>query len=599
MELRNGKLTSNKPQSNPSRKRLIQKNNSCHSVTKRARLRTFDDIGDLVASIPSQRIRQQIFGYFHNTTKVSLLPLFQDPKHKPFLLSFPPTWTRITLPTDKTFFKKLKIIKTHLSAHCQQIRLNANVYHSEYLDFPEDYHSAEHSDLVEFLYERAVSFDNYDCMFMDKLDDIHDETMQSLQTITDDEFNRAHEFCEKDLRWLAQRSFNAKLLEIERNCSPGYPREIISYYKHEIKQDRLPAIRMKFRDYSIHSKLILNRQMHIWKNVEQVEDYALSNRLFADLRLFKFKNLRALHIWGGFLRDSHGAALAELENLCKLSIFSEYTMCPDFQRDRYDCYTHSLLEITDEFFSGFIAKNRQALKYLEFADWCPVEDYEIREVWDHSDLARFAPILDQVNVRRTFFSAETFQAFLTHAMSPQADACHLYLNPFILNQSVLDALLAHCVQLKELSVKHCVDHDDYGEMPNEVITRNLAAFGQLESLLLKNMYFDTRTIFSEANVRRGFPSLSFLKYTCSFNDQRYLESIIHEIRTHHQSLNTLPHQHIHRPKTAHAKKVSRAREYFEFRPHRPSWQNFYAFTAAADSTRDDLETTTTSIQTME
>ena len=86
-------------------------------------------------------------------------------------------------------------------------------------------------------------------------------------------------------------------------------------------------------------------------------------------------SLKALHIWGGFLRDEHGSGLSELENLSKLSIFSEYTMCPDFQRDRYDCYTHSLLEITDAFFEPFILKNRQNLRYLEFADWCPVEDY--------------------------------------------------------------------------------------------------------------------------------------------------------------------------------------------------------------------------------
>jgi len=615
MYLRNGKTVSKKPKTTSSEPRdsprdLKRKTSASESAikntkihdrlgNKRARLDSFIDIGEFIASIPSYPIRKNIFSRFTNTTRLNLLPLFNNKKHHKFLLSCPETWKRMTLNTDELFFKNLIIIKTHLSEFCDQIRLNANVYHSEYLDFLEDYkrikygedlkHGLKHGEgenreLIAFLEKVAVSFDNYDCMFMDKLDDIHDETVDHLgfTEMTDDEFNAAREFNEKDLKWFAERSFNSKIREIGRNCKPGYPAEIVESYQLEIKQDRLAILKNKFRDYSVPSKLVLSKQMKIWRNVGEVEEYALRNRLFQDLNMFQFKNLKALHIWGGFLRDEHGAGLSELENLSKLSIFSEYTMCPDFQRDRYDCYTHSLLEITDTFFEPFIVKNKQNLRYLEFADWCPVEDYEIRDVWDHNDLSRFQHLLDQVNVRKTFFSAETLKNFIISAMSPEADAVHLYLNPIVLSKEVINGLLQHCTVLKELSIKHCVDHDEYFEMPNEVISANLSAFSQLESLLLKNMYFDTRSIFNQESLADDFKNLSFLKYTCSFNDQRYLEGILFDLRKRHAQEN------VEKMKTqvrgggefrsqaqAHSLKISRSRENFDFRPHRPHWQNFY------------------------
>lgn len=192
MYLRNGKTVSKNPRttSDPrdsprdlKRKTAAEsaiKNITVHErIGKRRRLDSFNDIGEFIASIPSYPIRKNIFSRFTNTTKLNLLPLFNDPKHHKFLLSCPETWKRLTLNTDEIFFKNLIIIKTHLSEFCDQIRLNANVFHSEYLDFLEDYkrikygedlkHDLKHgegenTELIAFLEKVTVSYDNYDCM---------------------------------------------------------------------------------------------------------------------------------------------------------------------------------------------------------------------------------------------------------------------------------------------------------------------------------------------------------------------------------------------------------------------------------------------------
>ena len=71
-------------------------------------------------------------------------------------------------------------------------------------------------------------------------------------------------------------------------------------------------------------------------------------------------------------------------------------------------------------------------------------------------------------------------------------------------------------------------------------------------------------------------------YTCSFNDQRYLEGILYELRKKHaqQNRNTNIRNTENQQHSEHLineLKISRAREHFEFRPHRPHWQNFYGY----------------------
>lgn len=232
----------------------------------------------------------------------------------------------------------------------------------------------------------------------------------------------------------------------------------------------------------------------------------------------------------------------------------------------------------------FVFSCRFFYRFVFIKSISPSVPYEIREVWEHNDLSRFQHLLDQVDVRKTFFSAETLKNFITSAMSPEADAVHLYLNPIVLSKEVINGLVQHCIVLKELSIKHCVDHDEYSEMPNEVISANLAAFSQLESLLLKNMYFDTRSIFNQESLAVDFKNLSFLKYTCSFNDQRFLEGVLFELRKKHALENVEKMKTENEKKNrgdfssqaqTHSLKIGRSREKFEFRPHRPHWQNFY------------------------
>merc|ERR1711881_333599 len=167
------------------------------------------------------------------------------------------------------------------------------------------------------------------------------------------------------------------------------------------------------------------------------------------MKLFAFKSLTALHLFGGYLEDKHGRSIARMATLESLSIYGEYVLCPYFDHDTFRMYTQSPMKISDRFFAPFIKANRKKLKYLEFVDYSPIDDYEILEVWSEEELIMFQHLLPQVNLRATKYTADTFRKFLTGVLSKEATTVQLCLNAIILSSQTIEHILTSCPRMEE------------------------------------------------------------------------------------------------------------------------------------------------------
>jgi len=520
MRLRNGKRT---------RHRLISEIDlssdepeAPHIPTPRNSDGQFNDIGHLIASIPSATVRNQIFKYVDNRTRTRLLQLFAYPEHQPFLYSVRHFWRKITLKANRRFFAHIAVLEEFLANDVKKIYLNCNVYFESYELFTKSFQDPKNSHLVDFLRTRVVSFDNYDVMMLDKLDVIYEDSRD------DDEFEPLKEV---EFEYLAAREYQARLTEVTRNYKVTMPGEIMRYYISEQTFHSAETIQEYVEAYQRYEQVTLAKQFKIWQHIDKIEMHMRGDSLFRELELFTFTSLTALHVFGGYLEDCHGKSLAAMPKLENLSIYGEYVLCPYFDADTFRMYTQSPMVITDEFFKPFVAAKRNQLRYLEYVDYTPIDDYEVLEVWSHDEIARFSDCIDQINLRATYYSAGMFRDFLTSSLSPSATAVHLCANSVILPAPTITAVMNSCPKLEELSLKHCVDYKDlyseinrgYEQYDNKIlVTESLA---NVKKLQLYNMFFDVKSLFTELTIKEIFPRMSSLMITCSRPEKRYLHKM--------------------------------------------------------------------------